>query len=102
MNEADEQFLYDMVTQLDATIKQLVLEEKAAAEKLGAERVAELKEFWKQELSEDEETAFKATLDYWDKILLRLWARTKRTHHSRAEVGRTLMKLTLTNGTKQN
>jgi hypothetical protein len=102
MNEADEQFLYGMVTQLDATIKQLVLEEKAAAEKLGAERVAELKEFWQNELSENEEISFKATLDYWDKILLRVWARTQRAHHARAEVGRTLMKLTLTNGTKQN
>lgn len=101
MNEADEDFLYDMVSQLDISIRQLAVEEKSVIEKIGAERVEELREFWKQDLSEEEERFFRMTLDHWDKVLIRIWARAKRVHHTRAEVGHTLMKLTLTNGIRQ-
>jgi len=94
MNEADQAFLRDMVKSLDETIRQLVLEEQALAAKIGAVRVEELRELWQQQLSPDEESEFKRTLDYWDKLLLYLWMRSKRAHHSRAQVGQTLMKLT--------
>ncbi|MDP3330638.1 MAG: hypothetical protein Q8Q40_10500 [Methylococcaceae bacterium] len=94
----DEQFLKDMVTQLDETIRKLVVEEKELINKIGTARVEELIEFWKQELPEEEEHFFKMTLDYWDKILIRNWARSKRLHHTRAEVGRTFMKLNSNRG----
>lgn len=93
MNEADQAFLQDMATCLDETIKNLVLEERELSAKIGATRVAELREFWQQQLSADEETEFRRSLDYWDKILIYLWARSKRAHHSRAQVGQTFMKL---------
>lgn len=97
MEQADQEFLHEMVLQLDETIKQLVIEEKTLCDKIGSVRVEELREFWKQDLSEDDEKIFKITLDYWDKVLIRVWARTKRVHHTRAEVGHTLMKCVLTN-----
>ena len=93
MNERDQEFLAGMVQQLDETIRKLVLEEQELCQKLGDARVLELKEFWNQELTLEEETDFKRTLDYWDKILIRTWANSRRTHQSRAQVGQTLMKL---------
>lgn len=93
MQQADQDFLHDMVTQLDETIRKLDAEERDVASKLGVERVEELREFWEQELSEEEERFFRMTLDYWDKILMRVWAHSKRLHLTRAQVGHTLMKL---------
>ncbi len=93
MDADGQEFLHGMVTQLDDTILKLVAEERALASKVGDDRVEELREFWKQELSAEEEQEFKRTLDYWDKALIRTWARSKRAHHTRAQVGHTLMKL---------
>jgi len=93
MQQADQEFLHDMAAQLDETIRMLSAEEKELAGKIGADRVEELREFWKQELSEEEEKFFRMTLDYWDRMLIRIWARAKRAHHTRAEVGHTFMKL---------
>lgn len=92
MKQADQEFLHNMVTQLDETIKKLVVEERDVANKIGEGRVEELTEFWKQALSEEEEKLFKLTLDYWDKILIRIWARSKRAHLTRAQVGQAFMK----------
>ena len=93
MKAEDQEFLHGMVTQLNESIIKLVDEERSVANKIGADRVEELREFWKQELSEEDEKYFKLTLDYWDKMLIRIWARSKRLHHTRAEVGQTFMKL---------
>lgn len=93
MNADGQEFLHDMVIQLDDTIRKLVAEEIALTKKIGADRATELKEFWKQDLSTEEELEFRRTLDHWDKELLRIWARSKRAHHTRAQVGQTLMKL---------
>ncbi len=89
----DEEFLQGMVQQLDETIRKLVLEEEALCYKLGDERVQELLEFWQQKLSFEEEIEFKRTLDYWEKILIRNWAHTKRAHMARSDVGKAFMKL---------
>ncbi|MCX7087746.1 MAG: hypothetical protein NTV00_06785 [Methylococcales bacterium] len=93
MNENDQEFLTGMVQQLDESIRKLVLEEHALCTKLGDARVQELKEFWDQTLPSNEENDFKRSLDYWDKILIRTWAHLRRAHNSRAEVGKTFMKL---------
>jgi len=93
MQQADQEFLHDMVTQLDETIRNLVVEERDVTNRIGPERVEELREFWQQELSEEEEWFFRMTLDYWDKTLIRIWSRSKRLHQTRAEVGHTFMKL---------
>lgn len=93
MKAEDQEFLQGMVTQLDESIRKLVDEERQVADKIGAARVDELREFWKQELAAEDEQFFKLTLDYWDKVLIRIWARSKRLHHTRAEVGQTFMKL---------
>jgi len=89
----DEEFLHDMVIQLDETIKKLVTEEREVAQKLGDVRVNELKEFWQQALSEDDEKFFRASLDYWDKTLIRVWAYLARAHDTCVKVGHTQMKL---------
>ena len=93
MNERDQEFLAGMVQQLDETIRKLVIEEHELIHKLGDARVQELKEFWNQELTSEEETEFNRTLDYWEKSLICTWANLRRTHQSRAQVGQTLMKL---------
>ncbi len=93
MNERDQEFLAGMVQQLDETIRKLVVQEYDLINKIGDARVQELKEFWNQELTPEEETEFNRTLDYWEKILIRTWANSRRTHQSRAQVGQTLMKL---------
>lgn len=92
MNQQDQEFLHEMVIQLDDTIRQVTAEEKALVYRIGNDRVAELAEFWKKELSVEEELLLKASFDHWDKQLIRTWARLKRAHHTRAEVGQTLMK----------
>ncbi|NOT84129.1 MAG: hypothetical protein HOP02_04945 [Methylococcaceae bacterium] len=93
MRPDDVEFMGDMVVQLDATIQKLVEEELVLIDKLGDVRVEELKEYWDLTLAPDEEMEFKRTMDYWDKILIRTWAHLKRAHNSRAEVGKTFMKL---------
>lgn len=89
----DIEFLAGMANQLDETIRNLVLEEQEILEKLGNDRVQELREFWNQEFTAEEEADFKRSLDYWDKVLIRNWANSKRAHQTRAQVGQTLMKL---------
>lgn len=93
MNADDIEFLADMAVQLDETIRRLVTEEQEILQKLGAARVQELREFWNQEFSAEEEADFKRSMDYWDKILIRTWANAKRASQTRAQVGQTLMKL---------
>ncbi|MCX7093084.1 MAG: hypothetical protein NTY50_06510 [Methylobacter sp.] len=98
MNQQDQEFLHEMVVQLNATIRQVAAEERALVYRIGAERVAELAEFWKKELSVEEELRLKNSFDHWDKQLIRIWARLKRAHHTRAEVGQTLMKMNVRSG----
>jgi hypothetical protein len=93
MKAEDVEFLSEMVLQLDDTIRKLVIEQQELVHKLGVARTLELKEFWDQELTADEEAAFRRTLDYWDKILIRTWAHLSRAHESRAKVGQTFMTL---------
>ena len=93
MRPDDVDFLGEMVVHLDVTIRRLVIEERELMVKLGAARVEELKEFWNQELSSEEDIEFKRTLDYWEKILIRTWASLSRSHKSRAQVGQAFMKL---------
>lgn len=93
MKADDVEFLADMAIQLDVTIRKLVMEEQELLEKLGSVRVQELKEFWNQEFTVEEEMDFKRSMDYWDKILIRTWANSKRARQTRAQVGQTLMKL---------
>ena len=92
MKPDDKEFLNDMAIHLNETLKELVIEEKKLSDKIGRQRVEELKEFWNQELSEEEDRFFRRTLDYWDKILIQLWARMQRVSKTRAEVGHTFMK----------
>ena len=92
MKPDDKEFLDDMARHLNGTIRELDAEEKKLSEKIGLQRVQELKEFWNHELSDEEEHFFKMTLDYWDKILIQIWARIKRVRQTRLEVGYTLMK----------
>ncbi|WP_446809443.1 hypothetical protein ACH50O_19645 [Methylomonas sp. 2BW1-5-20] len=93
MKADDVEFLADMAIQLDETIRKLTLEEQQIQEKLGQARVLELREFWNQKFTAEEETDFKRSMDYWDKVLIRTWANAKRAHQTRAQVGQTLMKL---------
>ena len=92
MKQADLDFVHEMVVQLDASIRELMQDEMRMSKKLGAERIVELREYWLQEMSVEEAEEFKATLDYWDKMLIFNWARMQRAHDTRAKAGQTLMK----------
>ncbi|MFI3137271.1 MAG: hypothetical protein QX197_10900 [Methylococcaceae bacterium] len=93
MKPDDVEFLSGMVLQLNETINRLVLEEFELSNKIGVARVEELLDYWEQRLSPEEEIDLKRTMDYWDKILIQTWANLNRAHNSRAEVGKTFMKL---------
>lgn len=82
----DQAFFRGLVQRLDATIRQLALEEQELTRQMGDARIDELLEFWKKDMSEEDESAFKMAMDYWDKIVIRTWARLKRARHTRAEI----------------
>ncbi|MCK5353860.1 MAG: hypothetical protein KAJ63_01975, partial [Methyloprofundus sp.] len=84
MIKADIEFLLTMVTQLDNTIRKLRVDEQRISCKLSEDRIEELKEYWNQELSDEEAQSLKETFDYWDKSLIATWAHTRRAHISRA------------------
>lgn len=92
MNAADFDFLDGMALHLDVTIRKLVIEERDLIHKLGEGRVEELKEFWNQGVSHEEETSLERTLDHWDRVLIRTWDNLKKRHQSRADVGKTFMR----------
>lgn len=89
----DLPFLLTLAEQLDKSISKLIVEEESLTYKMNVDRMETLKTFWKQDLSAQEESEFKKTLDYSDKALIRTWARLKRARHTRAEIKRTLMLL---------
>lgn len=86
------EFLHEMIVQLDAIIPELESKEKAIAQALGSFRVAELKEYWDQILTPEEERELKRTLDFRDRELLWVWSRLIRAVASRAEAGKTCMR----------
>ncbi|MDF1581855.1 MAG: hypothetical protein RQ733_00670 [Methyloprofundus sp.] len=92
MHKADIEFVYDMVEQLDQSIRKLTLDEQEISAKLGQQRTEELREYWQQELNEEDAQELKTTFDYWDKMLIVTWAHRQRAHTTRATVGQTLMK----------
>ncbi len=92
MDKADIEFVYGMVEQLDQTIRKLTLDEQEISTKVGEQRTEELREYWQQELDEEDAQELKTTFDYWDKMLLVTWAHRQRAHKVRAKVGQVLMK----------
>jgi hypothetical protein len=92
MKQEDLEFIYQMVKELDASIRALVVEEQRLKITIGDDRVAELLEYWRKELPKDEEELFKLTMDHNDKKLTWIWFRLKRAHQARANAGQALMK----------
>lgn len=86
------QFLREMIEQLDASIQELTRKEKGLAASLGSGRVAELKEYWDQALSPEEEWALKQSMDFRDRELLWIWSRLRRARTSRANAGEAYMR----------
>lgn len=92
MDKANIEFVYGMVDQLDQTIRKLTLDEQEISTKVGEQRTEELREYWQQELDEEDAQELKTTFDYWDKMLLVTWAHRQRAHTARVKVGQVLMK----------
>lgn len=86
------EFLQQMVSQLDETIRDLAKREQSLSVVLGAERVEELQELWNQTLDREDELALHSTLDWRDKELLWVWSRQRRAHATRANAGQTMMR----------
>ena len=92
MDSADLEFVYGMVEQLDATIRKLNVDEKNVRSKIGEDRIEELREYWQQELSDEETEELKMTFDHWDRVMISIWAHLLRAHKTRAQAGQALMK----------
>jgi len=92
MDNADLEFIYEMVEQLDATINKLTMDEKNIRSKIGMERIEELREYWQQELSDEDAEELKTTFDHWDRTIISTWAHLLRAHKTRAQAGQALMK----------
>ena len=91
MKQADLDFIHEMVIQLDQSIRQLTLDEERISHYIAAERIEELREYWTQEMDEEEAEEFKLSFDHWDRMLIANWARMQRAHITRAKAGQTLM-----------
>ncbi len=92
MKAEDQEFVENMILELDESIRRLVEEERRLKLKLGDDRVAELSEYWHKQMPESEEEAFKRAMDHADRKLTWIWLRLNRLHQSRANAGRVLMK----------
>lgn len=92
MKTEDQEFITEMIRELDDSIRSLAAEEKRLMNKLGDERVAELKEYWQKQMPAEDEESFRLALDHNDKKLTWVWFRLKRAHQSRAKAGQALMK----------
>jgi hypothetical protein len=92
LTQDDQDFISQMVRELDESIRRLVAEEQRLTSKLGSERVSELWEYWRSELPSADEEQFKLAMDHEDKKLTWIWLRLKRIHQSRAKAGQALMK----------
>ncbi|MDD4913952.1 MAG: hypothetical protein PHW13_02785 [Methylococcales bacterium] len=92
ITQDDQDFISEMIRELDESIRRLVAEEQRLSARLGAERVSELWEFWQKELPSADEERFKLAMDHEDKKLTWIWLRLKRIHQSRAKAGQALMK----------
>lgn len=91
MDEADFEFINNMVEQLDVAIQHLVLEEERMMAKLGRARAEELSDYWQDQMDAEERKEFSRTLDHGDKMLLYIWSRLKRAHLNRAQAGHAIM-----------
>ncbi len=92
IRQEDQVFIGEMVVVLDETIRRLVAQEEELFNKLGQERVTELREYWQKELLPEDEEAFRLAMDHVDKKLTWIWLRLERIYASRAKAGQTLMK----------
>lgn len=92
MKKDDQAFINEMVKGLDESIRDLAELERGLVDRLGDERVAELREYWLKQMQPEDEEAFKLSLDHNDKMLIWYWSRLKRAHQSRAQAGKALMK----------
>lgn len=91
MDNSDHEFLSQMVKELGGTVSKLTAEEKELAQRLGEERIEELKEFFLKQIPYEDEYAFKLSLDHWDKKILWTWMRLERIRAIRAKAGSKFM-----------
>ena len=91
LTSEDAQFLEQMVRQLESTITELSSREERLSAVLGDDRVAELDDLWRKQLSREDELELRRTLDWTDRELLWIWARLQRARSARAEAGKAIM-----------
>lgn len=92
IKQQDQEFINEMVEVLDESIRRLTAQEQYLLTRIGADRVAELREYWQKQLAATDEEAFRLAMDHDDKKLTWIWLRLKSVHASRAKAGQTLMK----------
>ncbi|MCX7082082.1 MAG: hypothetical protein QX191_07265 [Methylococcaceae bacterium] len=93
MSIVEQAFFHGLLERLDESIRQLFIDEQELTILIGMTRIDELLEFWKKDMSEEDEAAFKIAMDYWDKKVILTWARKKRAQRTRAEVNRMLLNI---------
>lgn len=86
------QFLSEMIEHLDTSIQELERQERRIAGSLGILRVEEIREYWEQTLTPEEEWEFKRSMDYRDRELVWVWSRLGRAVASRVSAGQAYMR----------
>jgi hypothetical protein len=93
MDSDDRDFLVTMAQELEASMISLQADEVQMIAMIGAERVLELEQYWKNELDEVDMQEIRRGLDYNDRYLIFVWNRLDRVRHYRALAGQSAMRL---------
>jgi hypothetical protein len=88
----EEGFVEQMVSQLDASIRELRQRETQLRSRMDRDRVEELLELRDQALSLAEDQSCRRSMDANERELLRVWSRLRRAHSARAAAGQMLMR----------
>jgi len=84
-------FTLDMAKELDATIHLLAEREMACADRLGAQRLAEIEAYRAGQLGAEEAAEFERSLDSLDREWMALSTRLERARSNRVKAGRLCM-----------
>jgi hypothetical protein len=87
----DPEFLAQMATGLDETIRNLEVREAGMIALLGPERVEELRQLWAKTMDPHDEDDLKRNMDWDDKEMIWVWSRLERARAKRVLAGRQSM-----------
>jgi hypothetical protein len=88
----DNEFLVQMVRQLDTSIQELQEREQLLRKAMDGDRLEELEEFHDQVMAPEDEHTCRRSLDWRERELLWIWRRLARARSARANAGQAMMR----------